>query len=84
MLSLTLLKVKLLLDLMRRNAALAIAGRRLPEELLQKVLDNIPPSPIIQPNKAIMSAADLSPVIKEMENQVEHLYVMIEIMDPLI
>ncbi|KAJ5736067.1 uncharacterized protein N7483_001192 [Penicillium malachiteum] len=74
LLTLTLLKIKILLDLKDLHNARQAAGPNVPEEVLKNIMANIPRSSAIKANRRIMSARDLSPVIAELDSQVDALY----------
>ncbi|KAJ5609178.1 hypothetical protein N7528_009745 [Penicillium herquei] len=74
LLILTLLKIKILLDLRDLHHARQAAGPNVPQEVLEEIMANIPRSSAIKANRSIMSARDLSPLIGELESQVDGLY----------
>jgi hypothetical protein len=70
---LTLLKIKLLLDLTAlRNSA--ILGEKVPSEILDGIQVHVPRSPIISGNKAILIREDHTAAIDKLTAQVDTLY----------
>ncbi|KAJ5728517.1 hypothetical protein N7493_004847 [Penicillium malachiteum] len=74
LLILTLLKIKILLDLKDLHHARQAAGPNVPQKVLEEIMANIPRSSAIKANRSIMSTRDLSPLIGELESQVDALY----------
>ncbi|KAJ5116627.1 hypothetical protein N7456_000975 [Penicillium angulare] len=74
LLVLTLLKVKILLDLKDLQKARQTAGPNVPAEILDKILENIPRSSAVRANRRIMETDDLSDEIAKLDKQVDELY----------
>lgn len=74
LLSLTLLKIKILLDLKDLHQARQAVGPKVPQEVLDQILANIPRSSAIKANRRIMSSPDLSAEIARLDAQVDALY----------
>ncbi|KAJ5531259.1 hypothetical protein N7527_004652 [Penicillium freii] len=74
LLSLTLLKIKILLDLKDLHQARKAAGPKVPQEVLDEILAKIPRSSSIKANRRIMSSPDLSTEISKLETQVDAFY----------
>ena len=74
LLSLTLLKIKILLDLRDLQQARPAVGSNVPQEILDEILANIPRSSAIKANRRIMSSPDLSAEIARLDAQVDALY----------
>ncbi|KAJ5109279.1 hypothetical protein N7456_005954 [Penicillium angulare] len=70
----TFLKIKLLLDLIRLYETIMVIGPKLPLELLNLILQNIPRSPSVTANKGILTNKDLPTKIFDLQSQVNILY----------
>ncbi|KAJ5778988.1 hypothetical protein N7457_006708 [Penicillium paradoxum] len=77
LLCLTLLKIKILLDLKDLHQARQAAGPKVPQEVLDEILAKIPRSSSIRANRRIMSNPDLSAEIARLDTQVDALYMKI-------
>ncbi|KGO75244.1 Zinc finger, MYND-type [Penicillium italicum] len=74
LLSLTLLKIKILLDLKDLHQARQVIGPKVPQEVLDEILAKIPRSSSIKANRRIMRNPDLSAEIAKLDTQVDSLY----------
>lgn len=72
--TLTCIKVKLLLDLRAVNAAISSLGPQFSQEVLDLILQRVPQSPAVATNRAIMDGQGLAAEIAKMEAQVDALY----------
>jgi tryptophan synthase alpha subunit len=75
-LSLAFLKTKLLLDLMRLDAATTTLGSKFPRETLDLILLGVPLSNAVTDNRAIMDSNDRSANITNLSSQLDMLYAM--------
>ncbi|RAK95268.1 uncharacterized protein BO80DRAFT_439513 [Aspergillus ibericus CBS 121593] len=74
MVALTLLKVKLLLDLRKMDECAAIVGRRVPAEILLIIQSFVPLSPILCGNEKFVRIRARRQMINELDRQIEDLY----------
>ncbi|KAJ5463664.1 hypothetical protein N7475_008608 [Penicillium sp. IBT 31633x] len=74
LLSLTLLKIRILLDLKDLQQARQAVGPKVPQEVLDNILATIPRSSAIRTNRRIMSSPELSDEIAKLDSQVDALY----------
>ncbi|KAK2763312.1 hypothetical protein FQN54_009948 [Arachnomyces sp. PD_36] len=72
--SITLLKIKLLLDLRALQNSIRAVGSKVPAEILHNIQKNIPLSPIITGNRTILDRRDHAEPIKQVTAQVGTLY----------
>lgn len=70
--ALTLLEIRLLLDLQALQNSSAI-GHKVPQEILDSVRNQLVTT-VVSNNAKIMNSADQTPLIKEIEKQVQALY----------
>lgn len=70
--ALTLLKIRLLLDVQALQNSSAI-GHKVPQEILDNVRDQLVTT-VVSNNANIMKSSDQTPLIKEIEKQVQALY----------
>ncbi|CRL28900.1 unnamed protein product [Penicillium camemberti] len=73
LLCLTLLKIKILLDLKDLHQARQAVGPKVPQEVLDEILAKIPRSSSIKANRHVMSSPDLSAEIVKLDAQVDAL-----------
>lgn len=74
--SVTLLKIRLLLDVRDLQNSTAI-GEKLPQELLDNIRDQLVGTVVVK-NKGIMDSKDQTALIEKLESQVKELYIAVE------
>ncbi|KAJ5621183.1 hypothetical protein N7528_005966 [Penicillium herquei] len=74
--SLTLLKIKLLLDLMKIRDSTSTVGPKVPREILNLIQNAIPQSPLVRENRMIMGREeqDRLTYIERLKGQIDQLY----------
>jgi hypothetical protein len=75
--AITLLKIKLLLDVKSLKNSSVLADR-LPMEIVENIQRHVPQSAIISSNKTIMHQSNYDPLIAELSSQVELLYTTVD------
>ncbi|KAJ6015059.1 hypothetical protein N7540_009650 [Penicillium herquei] len=78
--SLTLLKIKLLLDLMKIRHSTSTVGPKVPREILNLIQTSIPQSPLVRENSSIMGGEDQDRLtcIERLKGQIDQLYEKID------
>ena len=74
--ALTLLKIRLLLDLQALQNSSTI-GHKVPQEILDSVRSQLVTT-VVSSNAKIMKSVDQTPLIKEIEKQVQTLYIKVQ------
>ncbi|KAJ5707194.1 hypothetical protein N7488_006995 [Penicillium malachiteum] len=74
--SLTLLKIKLFLDLMKIRDSTSTVGPKVPREILNLIQNTIPESPLVRENRMIMGGEDQDRLtyIERLKGQIDQLY----------
>lgn len=72
--TLTSIKIKLLLDLRAVDVAIRSLGPQFSQDVLDLILERVPQSPAVATNRAIMNGQGLSAEISKLEAQVDALY----------
>ncbi|KAH8671770.1 hypothetical protein BGZ60DRAFT_527222 [Tricladium varicosporioides] len=74
--ALTLLKVKLLLDV-KMLESVTVAGEKVPAEILDNIRDQLVTRAVITERKEVMEAQDLEPFIRELVGQIAGLHAVV-------
>ncbi|KAL2797783.1 Mnd1 family-domain-containing protein [Aspergillus keveii] len=72
--SLTLLKIKLLLDLEALQSSTRTAGAKVPREVLNNIRSGIPLSPVIARNKKLVQSDEYAEIIQKLRQQIGQLH----------
>lgn len=78
--SLTLLKVKLLLDLLKVQQSTASLGPKAPREILDLIQTSVPLSPVVKGNRELMGVEEANRLatIEKLKEQIDQLYGIVE------
>ncbi|KAL2040160.1 hypothetical protein N7G274_007063 [Stereocaulon virgatum] len=71
--AITLLKIRLLLDV-RVLQTSSVIGHKVPQEILDRVREQLVSGSVVAENRSVMNATDQTPLIQNLENQVQVLY----------
>ncbi|KAE8351304.1 hypothetical protein BDV28DRAFT_137353 [Aspergillus coremiiformis] len=72
--AITLLKIKMLFDLVRLEESTRVLGTKLPREIFDLIQSSLPQSPVVASNREIMSGTGRREMIEELEDQIDDLY----------
>jgi hypothetical protein len=75
--SLTLLKIKLLLDLEALQSSTRTVVAKVPREVLNNIRSGIPLSPVIARNKRLVQSDDHAEIIQKLRQQIGHLHQLV-------
>ena len=75
--AITLLKIRLLMDVCALQDS-SVIGKKVPQEILDRVREQLVSGSVVAENKDIMNARDYTAWIFDLEEQVEELYVAVE------
>ncbi|KAL3491902.1 hypothetical protein BJX62DRAFT_236754 [Aspergillus germanicus] len=76
--SLTLLKIKLLLDLEALHSSTRTVGAKVPREVLDNIRSGIPLSPVIPKNKKLVQSDDHTEIIQKLRQQINQLRKLVD------